>query len=173
MISKSLFKFSKAWLFLIEFSVIVFVTSSETSLIVLVTGSNTFFMSSWKFCSPRLSYNFTAFTWLSNETNSFKFSKSSIFLIEYYICLQKMWMWLCKENVNVIFSYMCNYSFIHTFIRVNQRIFYNYTYQSTCVNNSHMFLNRFRFWSAFNINVFITISDSISTFSYFSKSIYL
>ena len=39
------FKFSNAWLFLIEVSVLVFVDSSEVFLIVSVTGSSTFLYS--------------------------------------------------------------------------------------------------------------------------------
>ena len=51
----------------------------------LVIGSYTFFLSSWKFCLPSLSCYLAAFTWLSNETNSSKFSKSSLSFIEYNI----------------------------------------------------------------------------------------
>ena len=69
----------------------------------LVTGSNTFFISSWKFCLPSLSCNLKTFTWFYNETSSFKFSRSSLSLIGNNIKRFKklqfrkylLYMWFC------------------------------------------------------------------------------
>ena len=103
------FKFSSALLFALEVNIMDFVKSSEVFLIVSATGLNIFFIPSWNLYFPNLSCNFTAFTWLSNETISFRIFKSSLFfkticfLIKMVSFLESiLYIWFCfryKYNI--------------------------------------------------------------------------
>ena len=72
-----------------EVTIKIFVKFSEVFSIVSLAGSKNVFVFSRKTCLPSLSCNRTSFAWFCYETNTFKFSEYSLFLIEYYIYVQQ------------------------------------------------------------------------------------